>query len=124
MYTKAINSRRFEVNNILTFGHKYIYTDDKRPSKYNMMCEEMIKDLVQNVSFVTSMIISTYVLLGTIPFYLITFGSVRVSLLGLEIPFCERDSDIGYVANLLIQSILGIISMASLISLGFSVGFA
>lgn len=121
--TKPINSRRFKVNNILTFGHKYIYSDDER-SKYNMMYDGMIKDLLRNVLIVASMTIFTYVLLGTIPFYLIIFDNVRVPVLGLEILFCELDSDIGYAMNLMVQSILGIISFLALMILGFSVGFA
>lgn len=109
VYTKTINSRRFKVNNILTFGHKYIYSGDER-SKYNMMCEEMIKDIVQKVSIVPFMTIFSYGLFGIIPFYLIVFRKFHVSLMGLEVPFCESDSDIGFAVNLLGQSILAMLS--------------
>lgn len=116
LYWTVIGPKRFNMNSALNFGGKYIYRDDKRPSKYNTVCQKMVDQLVLTVSILAFMNIFSHALLGILPFYLIIFKGVRVTVMGLELPFLEPGSDIGFAVNLLVQSVLGIVSIVALIA--------
>lgn len=40
---QCVGPDRFKMNNVINFGGKYIFKDDKMPSKYNAVCEKMIE---------------------------------------------------------------------------------
>lgn len=124
IYFKSIGLKRFAMNNLLNFGRKCLFCDEFRSPEYYTMCERMVRDLVQKESILVFNIVSSHALLGIIPFYLIIFKNIRVTVMGLEMPFFEPGSDIGYAVNLFVQSTFGLISIVALISVGTPFVFA
>lgn len=114
MYWKTIGPKRFRLNKLFIFGGEHVYTDDIRPSGHNTVCKKMIKDLMQKTAILAAMIIISHLLIGVVPIYLIVFQKIRVTVMGLEIPFFEPSSDIGYAINLSLQYVYGIVSMGAL----------
>lgn len=105
------------MNRVINFGGKYIFTDDKAPSKYNTLCEKMIQKLVQNVVVTVILIILSYLLFGASSLYVIIFRHNRVTLIGTEIPFLPSDTDFGYAMNMIQQLILTWVSLTANITI-------
>lgn len=121
VYWKTIGPNRFKLNNVLNFGGRYIYTDDMQPSKYKTLCDKMVEQLLQSTFTIAAMIIIPHLLVGLVPFYLATFQNIRVSVMGIELPFFEPSSGIGYNENLSVQSAFGIVSIGVLLAIGIMV---
>lgn len=121
IYFKTIGSQRFKFNNIIRIGGEYLYKNEKQSSEYDAMCNKMVKDLVRKVSLVVFVSIFSHLLLAVVPLYLIVFKHIHVTIMGLELPFFEHDSDIGFIVNLVVQAIYGTISMIAVIFSGISI---
>lgn len=124
IYFKSIGSKRFAMNNLVNFGRKCLFCDDIRTPEYYTMCEGMVDDLVQKESILVFNVVFAHALLGIIPFYLIILKNIRVTVMGLEMPFFDAGSDIGYAVNLFVQSTFGLISIVTLIAVGTPFVFA
>lgn len=48
-------------------------------------------------------------------FYLIIFEGARVTIMGTELPFVDKDSDIGFWINILFQVLIGIVGVIACI---------
>lgn len=117
IYWKSIGHERFELNNISKFSGKYIFTNDKQPSTYNTLCEQMIQQLVKLTLSVTVFVVIAHTIFACVPVYLIIVKQIRITPMCLEMPFFERDSNIGYIVNLCIQLVFGIASMYALLAI-------
>lgn len=106
VYVEVIGRNRFKVNNVINFGGNYIYKDDKEPTKYNALCERMIKALIRSVVITMAAIAVSYSTFGASSLYFIIFEGARVTFLGTELPFFDINSDFGYMMNMFEQSVL------------------
>lgn len=116
VYWKSIGPRRFRLNNITTLIGRYISNDNK-PSVFNTLCDKLIQLFMRLSSIAACLIIISHMLFAAIPLYFIVFKQIRITPMCLEIPFFGSDSDIGFVANLCVQGILGLASMLALIAI-------
>lgn len=124
MYWKAVGPMRFKMNNIINFGGKYIYTNGLKASKYRTMCDKMAIDFVKLNIVCVVQTTFTHLLLLAVAFYMIVYGNTHVSIISIEIPFFESDSDTGYLVNLAVQLGLVIVSMVAMNILVIIVSFA
>lgn len=106
IYFKAIGKDCFKVNNVVNFGGKYIYKDDKKTSKYNTLCEKMVGALIKNVFATLTAITISYCTFGASPLYVIIFEGAHVTFLSTELPFVDINTNIGYAINMIEQFIL------------------
>lgn len=86
-------------------------------SKYNLLCEKMVGNLVKETLTVLGLLITSYVALGLGTMYVIIFQHSRATFFGIEIAFLERDSDVGYAMNLFIQLIMSAVALIANISI-------
>lgn len=120
VYCKIIGPDRYIVNNVICFGGKYIYKDDKEPTKYNAMCEKMIYNLIQDVIFIVNAILFSYATFLSGTLYAFFYKKTSVTLLGTELPFLDNDSLVVYGINMVIQLIVA--GVGILATVGIEVG--
>lgn len=108
MYWKTVGPHRFKLNNLLNFGGKFIYLDNKNLTKYNQICEKNLRKMVKLVITVVAMIVISHALAIIGPIHAFISQNNRVTLMGTELPFFEKDSDLGFMINLCQQTIIGI----------------
>lgn len=117
LYWKSINSNRFKSNKLFTFGGDFIYTNDKKPSKYNTLCEKNVRKLVKTTIIVIILLIFSHIIYATGSMYAVFFKNTRVTLLGTKLPFVERETDIGFTLNVMEQSIAAYYELMGSISI-------
>lgn len=120
IYYKSIGPDRFKTNQLVNYAGKYLYKDDKEPSKYNEHCEKMVAALVKSVIIIAVAVIVSYTAVGVSVFYALIFEGKRVPPLGIEIPFIDINTDGGYMITLAFQSFAS--AVAFLGTLGIEVG--
>lgn len=45
---QTLGPKRYQINNLLNFGGKYVYVDDDQTAKYNVAREHLIDQLTRN----------------------------------------------------------------------------
>lgn len=106
---KTLGPERFKINSLLNFGGRYIYMDNDQSPKLRLIQEKMINRLIQNIVIIICLMMLAYGLSSIHVAYLIVFEGDRINIFGTELPFVDKDSDIGFWINISIQCTLGIV---------------
>lgn len=116
-----MSSDRFKVNNIINFGGKHIYRDDRQPSQYHTFSEDMITKLIYHIMGIFVAVLGSFGLIAIGVLYAIVFKGDRVTFIATELPFVDSETNFGLVINLLEQSFLTLISIISNITIEIGV---
>lgn len=109
-------NNRVTINSAIEFGGKYIYIDRLKSPKYRAMCEKYITKLVHHSLFMIFVVATTSLLIGLCTMIEIVIYHRRVTPLGTELPFFEKDSIIGYLVRLFSETLLGLIGTVAIIT--------
>lgn len=98
--------------------------DSNVPSKYNDLCERMLRVLIRNIIIIVVTILSSYIIFGAGTIYVIIFEGKRATFLGTELPFIDIDTDMGYAINMSFQSLMIIVAIIGNLSIEITACFA
>lgn len=116
IYWKCIGPDRFRLNSLTTLIG-LIVQEDKQPSLFNTLCENVIEMFLKLSIIGAFLVIISHTLFAAIPLYFIVFKQTRITPMCLEMPFLERDSEVGFLVNLCVQGVLGLVSMLALVAI-------
>lgn len=106
MYYNSIGPNRHLYNSLVNFAGKHIYMDNRQRTGYNNVCERHIKQLLKNVAVIVALMILSHAMLILGPLYAYFSHNIRITPLATNMPFFEKNSDIEFTINLLIQAIM------------------
>lgn len=110
---QTLGPRRYQINNLLNFAGKYYYVDDDHTTKYNVVRKHLVDRLIRNTIIVIPLIFVAFAMFGITAVYMLLIERVRITFLGIELPFFERDSDIGFIVNTCMQTMIAALGMAA-----------
>lgn len=110
---------RFTNNNLMNAGGRYIYMDGDDTSKYNAVREKLIEKFAREMVVILTLIFIALLMCGLPALYMLVFKRARITLLGIELPFFEKDSDIGFVLNLTMQAVIAVFGIVGMIAIEF-----
>lgn len=111
MYCKAVGPERIKFHDVGTFAGKYVYKN-MGPSKYQSICSKHADKLLKNVIFILALVWISHILCVAGTFYAFFFQNQRITLLATNLPFFEKDSDLEFTVNMIIQSTQAVYSLA------------
>lgn len=91
--------------------------DDNKSTEYNRICENNIEKLVQHFVIIILLVILGHLLIIFGPIYAYIFKNIRSTPMATHLPFLEKDSDIEFTMNLLIQSVIATSALIGNISI-------
>lgn len=116
---QTLGPDKYKINRILNFGGRYIYMDDDQTPQLRLVREKMINRLLRHIVIVALMILSAFGMVVVIVSYLILFQGARVTLLGTELPFVDKDSEYGFWLNIVYQSLSGAVAVVACLAIEF-----
>lgn len=114
---QTLGPSKYKINSLLNFGGRYIYSDNNQTPRLRVVQEKMINKLIQHVVIVMLMILSAFGMVVTIVAYSILFEGARVTLLGTELPFVDKDSDTGFWTNIFVQCLTGLVAVIACLAI-------
>lgn len=112
---------RFKVHNIINFGGKYLYANDKGTSQYHTICDKFVIKLYKLTAVILCMICASFGLAGLSGLYAIIFVDHRYTFLGMELPFVDSSNSSGYLILLMYQTIVAFIFLVSSVAIEIGV---
>lgn len=119
---QTLGPAKYKINSLLNFGGRFIYMDNDQTPKLRLVRAQMINRLIRHIVIVILMILSAFGMVVSIVFYLILFDGAKVTLLGTELPFLDKDSEFGFWINLSVQCLTG--GVAVIACLAIEIGAA
>lgn len=120
VYCELIGSNRFKVNAIINFCGKYFYKTETTSMRYKHLRTEYIRKLLIHVFFVLLLMMLSYLMVFAFPIYESIFEHIRVTPVGVNLPFLEKNSNTEFTINLTVQIIMACYSAIA----GFSMEIA
>lgn len=117
MYWKSIGPQRFKLNRVGYFGGDCIYKAESESQQYNIICVKYMGRLTRNVWIVSSLALISHVIIVVGPVYAYFYQNIRVTPLATNLPFFEKDSDLEFTVNMILQSIMAFYAMAGCIAI-------
>lgn len=102
------------MNELVNYSKNYIYNDNHDKSMYNRICSQNMDKSLRRIFIVAALVLQSFVIaiLGSI--YSFIVDSKRSTLLGVRLPFVEKDSDLEFTLLLILQTWSGITGFCAL----------
>lgn len=78
-------------------------------------------ELIQNTTITIIVMLNAYAIVGAGALYAIVFHGTRITFVGTELPFVDGQTNVGFVINLMEQSLLTNVSLISNITIEIGV---
>lgn len=111
MYWKAIGPDRFKAKSICNFAGQFMYVNGEEPSKYHALGDRYIVKLLKNLIVILGLTFISYNFLNYGPIYGYYFKNIRTTPMGTKLPYFEEGSDVEFLLNLSLQSVIGIFAI-------------
>lgn len=99
----TFSNLRFKVTKVLYYNKNYIFNDDHNESDYNRICSQNMDRTMKRFFIVTSIVILSFAIALVGPIYAYIKYGTRSTLLNLRFPFAEKNSDLEFILNLILQ---------------------
>lgn len=111
MYWSAIGPNHIKFSNTALFLDRYIYKNEEDSMAYNQIRIKYIEKLWTNLIIVYSMIILSYngIVFGSI--YAYFHDGIRLTPLGIHLPYFERDSNCEFIFSMTLQGIIAVLAL-------------
>lgn len=106
IYWKAVGPKRFKFYAIENFCGDYFYKCDTESANYNTLRTEHIDKLLKHMLFVLPLMIISHVIVIMAPIHALLFQHIRTTPVGLHLPILEKDSDLEFTLNMILQAIM------------------
>lgn len=91
--------------------------DDNKSTEYNRICKNNIRKLAQHFVIIVFLVIFGHLLIVFGPIYAYIFENIRSTPMATHLPFLKKDSDIEFMMNLLVQSVIAMFALFGNISI-------
>lgn len=108
VYYEVISEVRFTTNKMVNYGKKYIHNDNSDENDYNEICSRNMDATLKRFIIIVSIVCLSFVIALIGPLYAYTIHGTRKTLLSVRLPFVEKDSDLEYMLNIILQTWSGI----------------
>lgn len=115
MYWKAVGPHRFKFRYLGGFGGTYIYSNHHNSIFYKILCVKHIHKLCKNMCTVLTLMLMAHAIITVGPIYSFFFQHILITPMATNLPFFEKDSELEFVVNILIQAIMSIYLIAGTI---------
>lgn len=110
MYWELVGPHRFKFNAIINFCGTHFYKSDTTSERYKNLRAKHIRKLIKLVVCIFLLIWMSYSLYIAFPMYESVFKHKRVTPIGVNLPFLEKDSNTEFMINSNLQTVLGFYS--------------
>lgn len=106
IYWKAVGPERFKFSAIENFCGDYFYKCDTESTDYNALRTRHIDELLKHMLIVLPLMIISHVIVIVAPIHELLFQHIRTTPIGLHLPILEKDSDLEFTLNMILQMIM------------------
>lgn len=112
MYWEGFGPHRFKFNAIIHFCGTYFYKTDTESTRYKHLRVNHIKQLLKTVIFILLMMFIGYGIAFVAPIYKCLYERSRITPLAINLPILEKESDLEFTLNMLLQLIMAFYSLS------------
>lgn len=118
-----ITESRFKMQNLIDFGGRYTYRDDRENTEYSRICSKQL-DVTMREYFIKmgSILVSySFCVIGPARAYIL--DGIKTTTTEMQMPFCGPKSNAEFMSNILLQTVIAthglvcIIGMETLLTL-------
>lgn len=106
MYVKAIGPQQLKLYTLEMFAGEYFYKSHSESMQYKTLHVKHIDKLFKNLLIVLPMILLSHGICVAAPLYAILFQHIRTTPAGIHLPYFEKDSNLEYTLNMILQTIM------------------
>lgn len=114
VYATVITKTKYEWNRLLNFSGKYIYRNDGQPTEYNRICNETINETIVGYIIKMMVIMMSFVVAVTGPFYSFVQDGKLETLYSLKLPYFNRNPYMEFIINVIWQFLITLIGGCAL----------
>lgn len=112
IYWEAVGPHRFKFNAIISFCETYFYKTNTESMRYKNLRDKHIEKLLRLTIFILLLMILCYCLAFGLPIYKSIFENNRVTPIGVNLPFFEKDSRTEFMINVPLQVTMACYSLS------------
>lgn len=106
MYWKAVGPERSKLYAIEDFCVEYFYKCDTKSTVYNALRAKHIDKLLKHMLIILPLMMISHVIVIGAPIHALLFQHIRTTPVGLHLPILEKDSDLEFTLNMILQAIM------------------
>lgn len=118
MYYQAIGPNRFKLQTLCGFCGFYFYRTNAQSPQYKMLRVKFIDKFVSNLLIILSLIVIAHLFIFFGLIYELFFQNIsRMTLMTMHLPFLEKDSNIEFTLNTIVQIIMGLYALVGAVAI-------
>lgn len=106
MYWQSVGPNRFKLHTVGEFCGTYCYKSDTESQQYHILRSYHIQRLIKNLLIILPLMLMSHATLAIEPIYAYFFRNIRVTPLALHLPVFAKDSDLEFIVNMVLQTVL------------------